>query len=113
MMEHICDQEELEAISSEIQRVSKQFIIVVPWRFAWIEPHFKFPFFQLLPYSLKVSLVKTLNLHNLANKVAKDRQYIRQHYQWFSKAQWRDVFNADAVHISPTLETIVIVKGHE
>jgi ubiquinone/menaquinone biosynthesis C-methylase UbiE len=56
MLEHICDKGVLRRIAGEIGRVSKQYVIVVPWKWAWIEPHFKFPFFQLLPYRLQVSL---------------------------------------------------------
>ena len=34
MMEHICDRAMLERFASEIYRVSKQYILIVPWKYA-------------------------------------------------------------------------------
>jgi ubiquinone/menaquinone biosynthesis C-methylase UbiE len=72
MMEHICNRDALDRMAKEIDRVSKQFLIVVPWKYAVIEPHFKFPFFSLLPYKLQIILTKILNLHNLRELVTMD-----------------------------------------
>lgn len=110
MMEHICDRAILETIASEIDRVSKQYIIVVPWKYAWIEPHFKFPFFQLMPSGLKRNLTILLNLHNLGERIKQDNAYIQKHYQWFSNGEWRQIFVDSKVYLTPTLETIAIVK---
>ena len=113
MMEHICNRSILEEMAREIGRVSKQYVVVVPWKYAWIEPHFKFPFFQLLPNGLKLRLVAMFNLHNLREKVKTDCAYIRKHYQWLSNSEWRGIFVGSIVYVSPTLETIAIVKRDE
>jgi ubiquinone/menaquinone biosynthesis C-methylase UbiE len=110
MMEHICDHSVLSKMSSEISRVSKQWVIVVPWKCAFIEPHFKFPFFQLLPYSLKIFLTKILNLHNLKKKVELDYNYITKHYQWLTNSQWVSIFKGARCYVTPHLDTIAIVK---
>ena len=110
MMEHICDEDALHNMSSEIARVSKQSVIVVPWKYEFIEPHFKFPFFQLLPYFLKVFLTKALNLHNLGKSVEFDSDYIRKNYQWFSNKRWSDVFKGLKCFVTTHLDTIAIVK---
>jgi ubiquinone/menaquinone biosynthesis C-methylase UbiE len=110
MMEHICNRQVLTKIAQQIQRVSRQFIIVVPWKWAWIEPHFKFPFFQLLPYNMQLLLTRILNLHNLRDAVTRDREYIKNHYQWLPSAEWNNIFWDSKTYVTPTLETIAIVK---
>ena len=110
MMEHICDLMMLEKIASEIDRVSKQYIVVVPWKYAWIEPHFRFPFFQLLPSNLQRVLTVLLNLHNLRGKIRQDQAYIEKNYQWLSNREWRQIFVGSQIYLTPTLETIAIVK---
>jgi ubiquinone/menaquinone biosynthesis C-methylase UbiE len=115
MMEHICNRAALQQIASEIDRVSQQYAIVVPWKYAWLEPHFKLPFFQLLPYPLQRELTKLFNLQNYAAFVKTDpdqfEQHFRQHYQWLSNSEWRRIFKGSHVHLNPTLETISIVKS--
>ena len=110
MMEHICDLMMLKRIASEIDRVSKQFIVVVPWKYAWLEPHFRFPFFQLMPPGLQRTLTLTLNLHNLRDKVRQDHDYIPKNYQWLSNREWQQIFVGSKIYLIPTLETIAIVK---
>ena len=110
MLEHICDPIMLKRIAAEIDRVSKQYIVVVPWKYAWIEPHFRLPFFQLLPSNLQRTLTVLLNLHNLRDKVRQDHTYIERNYQWLSNREWRQIFVGSKVYLTPTLETIAIVK---
>jgi len=111
MMEHICDHTVLKRMYLEIDRVSKQWIIVVPWKFAFIEPHFKFPFFQLLPYPMKVSITKMLNLHGLRLAVRQDYDYIKKHYQWLTSSQWIDIFEGATCFVTPHMDTIALVKA--
>lgn len=114
MMEHICNRTVLEQIAREIDRVSQQYVIVVPWKYAWLEPHFKLPFFQLLPYSLQRELTKLFNLQNYAAFVKADpdqfAHHFQQQYQWLSNSEWRQIFKGSHVHLNPTLESISIVK---
>ena len=110
MMEHICDPVTLRKICSEIIRVSRQYIVVVPWKYAWIEPHFRLPFFQLMPSNLQRTLTMFFNLHNLREKIRHDQAYISKNYQWLSNKEWRQIFVGSKIYLSPTLETIAIVK---
>ena len=110
MLEHVCLPAALHLIAQEIDRVSKQYVIVVPWRYAWLEPHFVFPFFQLFPERVQNRLVRALDLDGRAAYVAADPAYIRKRYQWLSSREWRRVFPGATVHVSPTWETIAIVK---
>lgn len=110
MMEHICDSIVLKRMVAEIDRVSKEYIVVVPWKYSWIEPHFRLPFFQLLPSNIQRSLTELLNLHNLRDKIRRDRNYIKNYYQWMSKREWRQIFVGSKIYLTPTFETIAIVK---
>jgi cyclopropane fatty-acyl-phospholipid synthase-like methyltransferase len=115
MMEHVCDRTVLQQIASEMERVAQQYVVVVPWKYAWIEPHFKLPFFQLLPYWLQRELTKLLNLQNYAafarEKPGQFGQHFRQHYQWLSSNEWQHIFKGSCVYLNPTLESISIVKN--
>jgi membrane-associated PAP2 superfamily phosphatase len=83
---------------------------VVPWKYSIIEPHFKFPFFQLLPYYLQVLLIKALNLHNCKKQVQQNYSYVKQHYQWLTKSKWLDIYEGGNCFITPHMDTIAIVK---
>lgn len=111
MMEHITEGAVLRRMAEEIDRVGRQYVIVVPWRYAIVEPHFKFPFFQLLPYEAQLGLTRALNLHRAADKVRADPTHIRRQYQWFTSAEWQAIWPGSKVHVSPTLDTIAIVKS--
>jgi ubiquinone/menaquinone biosynthesis C-methylase UbiE len=113
MMEHICDRSKLLRIAKEIRRVARQVIITVPWKFAWIEPHFKVPFFQLLPFPLQLMSVRHFNSMGYAELAAKPEEFkkeLEENYQWLSTSEWKAVFGATHSYLSPTLETINIIR---
>ena len=112
MMEHICDKEVLKNMYYEINRVARQWAIVVPWKYSFIEPHFKLPFFQLLPYKVKVILTICFNLHGLSKSVQQNENYINNNYQWLDSRQWTDIFEGARCYVTPHMDTIAIVKSN-
>lgn len=110
MLEHITEESVFRGIVAEIRRVAKQYIVVVPYKYCWIEPHYGVPFFPLLPYSIKVALVKALNLSNQRETVSKDPDYIRRHYRWLSNSEYNAEFQDSRIFLMPTLETIAITR---
>ena len=40
MLEHITDEAIFRRIVNEIRRVAKQYIVIVPFKYCWIEPHY-------------------------------------------------------------------------
>jgi ubiquinone/menaquinone biosynthesis C-methylase UbiE len=44
MLEHITEEPVFKRIVSEIRRVAKQYIVVVPYKYCWVEPHYGVPF---------------------------------------------------------------------
>lgn len=110
MLEHITEESVFKNIVSEISRVAKQYIVVVPYKYCWIEPHFGVPFFPLFPYSVKLALTKAFNLNNHREAVRRDPDYINKNYKWLSNAEYREIFPDSTIYLSPTRETIVIAR---
>lgn len=111
MLEHITDEVVFERIASEIQRIARQYVVVVPYKYCWLEPHYGVPFFPLLPYAMKVALVKMFNLSNQRDILSKDPDYIRRNYRWLSNSEYQRFFPDSRIVLSPTWETIAIVRS--
>ena len=62
VIEHLFNYENQKKMANEIMRVGKAFYVQTPNYFFPIEPHWLFPFFQFLPFKLKVLLTKNFNL---------------------------------------------------
>jgi hypothetical protein len=111
MLEHITEEPTFSRIVAQIRRVARQYIVVVPYKYCWIEPHYGFPFFPLLPYSMQVALVRALNLCGHRQEVRTDYNYIRKNTRWLSNAEYRKWFPDAKIHLLPSLETIAIVRA--
>jgi len=109
MMEHICNMSDLKQMAQEIHRVGRQYVIGVPWRYTLIEPHFKVPFFQLMPTELQNGLVKLLNLEELREAVRRDPLFIQNHYMWPTTEQWVSIWPESVAHIE-RFESCFLVK---
>lgn len=110
MLEHITEQSMFERVVRELRRVARQHIVVVPFKYCWIEPHYGIPFFPLLPYRLKLALIRTLNLSNHREVVKKDPQFVRKEFRWLSNSEYSVAFPDSTIHLTPTLETIAIIR---
>jgi hypothetical protein len=62
VIEHVGNLEQQEQMAEEVQRICKRYFIQTPNRYFPIEPHFLFPFFQFLPLSWKVFLIRHFDL---------------------------------------------------
>ena len=109
MLEHVTDQTEFEAVASEIRRVGRQHIVIVPWRFALVEPHYALPLFPLFPYWAQIAVIKLLNPTNQRAKLAQDPGYFKKSIRWLSSAEYKIHFPGSSVCVSPTLDTIAII----
>lgn len=111
MLEHVTEEAAFRRIVSEIRRVATQYVVVVPYRYCWLEPHYGIPFFPVLPYSMQVALVKALNLSGERDAVARDPEFIKKHCRWLSNSQYRVAFPDSTIHLLPTLELIAITRS--
>jgi SAM-dependent methyltransferase len=61
-MEHVGDRAEQARMAREVQRVGKRCYVQVPCRWFPIEPHTGFPFFGVLPFKVKVWLIRHVDI---------------------------------------------------
>ena len=111
LLEHLTEPEAFAAAASEIQRVARQYALVVPYRYAWIEPHYFVPFFPILPRRVQNGLVRLFNLHGHAARVRADPTFIERHVTWRSNAEYRAAFAGSRTLLTPTKETVAIVRS--
>ena len=62
VLEHVGDYEDQRRMAEEVKRVGKRFFIQTPNKYFPIEPHFLFPFFQFLPHSVRIWMVRQFNM---------------------------------------------------
>ncbi|MBE2219070.1 MAG: methyltransferase domain-containing protein [Ignavibacteria bacterium] len=62
MIEHIPNPAKRQQAAGEIARIGRSYLVQTPAYWIAIEPHFLFPFFQLLPRFLKLFLARNFNL---------------------------------------------------
>jgi Methyltransferase domain len=71
VIEHVGTYQQQRQMAEEVQRVGKRYCVQTPNRFFPIEPHVLLPFFQFLPFSLKVFILSRFRTPwgwKLANK---------------------------------------------
>lgn len=112
MLEHITEETIFNNIVSEIARVAKQYIVVVPYKYCWVEPHYGIPFFPLFPYPAKQFIVKVLNLSNHRKALIDDPEFINKNFRWLSNTEYHKKFPDSKIHLLPTLETIAITRNY-
>lgn len=58
VIEHVGSFEDQKRMADEVRRVGRHYFIQTPNRYFPIEPHFVFPFFQFLPLTVRIGLVR-------------------------------------------------------
>ena len=110
MLEHITEIKMFKKVVNNIRRVARQHIVIVPRKFALVEPHYGVPFFPIFPQRLKLFLIKLLNLSNHRQAVSEDPEYVNKHFMWLSNAEYKSYFPDSEIYVAPTLDTIAIVR---
>ena len=113
LLEHVTNKKAFKRTALEIRRVAKQYIIIVPNKYCWIEPHYGFPFFPLYPYSIQLLLIKVFNLSNSRDDIKRDPQYIKKHVMWLSNQEFKREFPESKIYLTPTLEQIAIIRKED
>ncbi len=73
VIEHLFSKENQKKMADEAIRVGKYYYIQTPNFYFPLEPHWLFPFFQFLPFSLRVFLTRHLNLGHYKKTIDKNR----------------------------------------
>ena len=72
VIEHLFSLENQQKMADEVKRVGKAYHIQTPNRYFPLEPHWLFPFFQFLPFKLKVAMTKRFNLGHYKKAITND-----------------------------------------
>ncbi len=112
VLEHVKPYEALQKTCSEIERVGKKFLILVPDYNTIIEPHYAFPIFQHLPISIQKWLHGILNLR-LELDSRKDNPY--EEINYFPTKQWMSLIKEAKYtihkHIGFLITNLIIWKS--
>jgi hypothetical protein len=72
VIEHLFSKEKQKLMANEVRRVGKWFYIQTPNFFFPLEPHWLFPFFQFLPFKMRVFLTENFNLGHYKKTKSKE-----------------------------------------
>jgi len=72
VIEHVGNFSDQQKMASEVRRVGKRFFLQTPNVFFPLEPHFLFPFFQFLPMSWRIWLVRHFDLGWMKKQYTKE-----------------------------------------
>jgi hypothetical protein len=100
VIEHLFTQENQIKMANEIQRVGKNYFIQTPNKYFPIEPHWVFPFFQFLPFGLKVFLTQNFSLGHIPK--AKNKQEaidLVNEVNLLSKKELENLFSESKLYI--------------
>ena len=62
VIEHVGGPDDQQRMANEIRRVGKFYYMQTPNRYFPIEPHFQFPFFQFLPASVQMAILRRFSI---------------------------------------------------
>ncbi len=72
VIEHLFTFENQKKMATEIMRVGNAYYVQTPNYYFPIEPHWLFPFFQFLPFKIRVFLTKNFNLGHYKKAVSEE-----------------------------------------
>lgn len=111
LLEHVTDPAAFAEAAAEIRRVARQYALIVPYRYAWIEPHYSVPLFPVLPRPVQNWLVRTFNLRGQGAGVRQDPAFVERRTLWRTNAEYRNAFPGSRTRLTPTLETVLIARS--
>ena len=100
VIEHLFSMQNQKKMASEVKRVGKNYYIQTPNKFFPIEPHWVFPFFQFLPFGLKVFLTQNFSLGHIPK--AKNKQEaidLVNEVNLLSKKELENLFSESKLYI--------------
>ena len=113
LLEHVVEPGDFAVAAAEIQRVGRQYAMVVPYRLAWLEPHYLVPFFPVLPRPVQNGLIRAFDIKGQRRAVAEDPGFVASRTVWRPNAEYGRAFPGATVRLAPTRETVFIVRAHD
>jgi ubiquinone/menaquinone biosynthesis C-methylase UbiE len=100
VIEHLFSIENQQKMANEVKRVGKNYYIQTPNKFFPIEPHWVFPFFQFLPFGLKVYLTKNFSLGHISKAKSKQEAIdLVNEVNLLSKKELESLFSESKLYI--------------
>ena len=100
VIEHLFSIENQQKMANEVKRVGKNYYIQTPNKFFPIEPHWVFPFFQFLPFGLKVFLTQNFNLGHIPKAKTKQEAIdLVNEVNLLSKKELENLFSESKLYI--------------
>lgn len=100
VIEHVFSMDNQKKMADEIMRVGKYYYVQTPNYFFPIEPHWLFPFFQFLPFKIRVILTKNFNLGHY-KKSANEEDAIKRvsEVKLLTEKQMKELFPGGKVYL--------------
>lgn len=99
VIEHLYTKEKQQQMAAEVQRVGKHFFIQTPNYWFPVEPHWVFPFFQFLPFSVRVFLTQHFSLGHIAKQpLPEDAKRQVREIKLLSKREFQSLFPAALIY---------------
>jgi len=93
VIEHLFAKENHRKMADEVRRVAKYYYIQTPNRYFPIEPHWLFPFFQFLPFNVKVFLTRNFTLGHIEKTNNKQKAIsIVNEIQLLTEKEMKNIF---------------------
>ena len=100
VIEHLFSIENQQKMANEVMRVGKNYYIQTPNKFFPIEPHWVFPFFQFLPFGLKVFLTQNFRLGHIPKAKSKQEAIdLVNEVNLLSKKELENLFSESKLYI--------------
>jgi Methyltransferase domain len=93
VIEHLGTFENQLKMANEVKRIGKMYYIQTPSFYFPLEPHFLFPFFHWLPFSLRIFLVRHFSLGYFEKqKNTQDAERLVKEHHLLKKREFRSLF---------------------
>lgn len=93
VIEHLYSYEKQQKMANDVRRIGKNYYVQTPNYYFPIEPHWLFPFFQFLPFKLRVLLTSNFNLGHYKKSKTKEAAISRvEEVKLLTSKQMRQLF---------------------
>lgn len=99
VIEHLFTFDNQKKMATEIMRIGKAYYVQTPNYFFPIEPHWLFPFFQFLPFKIRVFLTKYFNLGHYKRSLIEEAAIKRvSEVKLLTEKQMKELFPGGKVY---------------
>ena len=97
VIEHVGDLDRQLQMAEEIRRVGKRYWVQTPYKHFPVEPHFVFPFFQYLPYPMRIFVAQYWPF-SFAKRQKRDPRSDVDSIWLLNNIQMKALFNDSIIH---------------